>query len=245
MEEALREARDKLELRVQERTAELQAINTRLAAEIAERIRAEEAARQSERHSRLLFETMLQGVVYQDVTGRIVAMNSAAERILGRTLAEIQEDASGNMGPHVFREDGSPFPANERPSIVALQTGREVQGVIMQVYNPQQKCRRWIQVDAVPMFRPGGDQPYEVYTLFNDITERKEAEGKIAAHQNDLRQLTLELLLAEENERKRIALALHDSVGQMLVVLKLKVDEALQSHPRTVLTKTLQGSTTI
>ena len=242
MEAALREARDKLEQRVEERTAELQAANTRLAAAMAECIQAEEAARQSEQRSRLLFETMLQGVIYRDTAGRIVAMNSAAERILGKTLAELQGKTSEEIEYAYLREDGSPFPADEHPSMVALRTGRAVQGVVMQVYDPQRKDSRWIQVDAVPMFRPGDDRPSQVYTLFNDITERKEAEKKIKIYQGDLHELTLELLLAEENERKRIALALHDSVGQMLVVLKLKLDETLQNHPRTVLAKTLHGS---
>ena len=48
----------------------------------------------------------------------------------------------------------------------------------------------------------------------------------LVEYQADLRALTTELLLAEEGERKRMASALHDSVGQMLAVLKLQLSVA-------------------
>jgi len=49
---------------------------------------AEIALQKSVEHYRLLAETMLQGVVYQDATGKIITMNPAAERILGKTPEE-------------------------------------------------------------------------------------------------------------------------------------------------------------
>jgi PAS domain S-box-containing protein len=35
---------------------------------------------------------------------------------------------------------------------------------------------RWISIDSVPLFRAGEKLPYEVYTIFEDITERKKSE---------------------------------------------------------------------
>jgi transcriptional regulator with PAS, ATPase and Fis domain len=82
-ERALHRAKEELERRVEERTAELQNANQRLLIELAERTRAEEALRESEERHRSLFETIAQGVIYKDSSGAITAVNPAAERILG------------------------------------------------------------------------------------------------------------------------------------------------------------------
>ena len=50
----------------------------------------------------------------------------------------------------------------------------------MQVYNPRESRYRLINIQAVPLYRPGEDRPYRVYTVFDDVTERKRAEE---AHQ--------------------------------------------------------------
>jgi len=58
-EKSLKEARDMLERRVEERTAELMTVNERLRREIQERKRAEEALKQSEKELRLLSSQLL------------------------------------------------------------------------------------------------------------------------------------------------------------------------------------------
>src|SRR5512137_2650086 len=80
-----------------------------------------------------------------------------------------------------------PFPGKEHPSIVALQTGQEVNDVVMGVYNPRMGCYRWISINAVPIIRHGEDKPYQVYTIFDDITERKFAEEALLKNENELR----------------------------------------------------------
>jgi signal transduction histidine kinase len=59
--------------------------------------------------------------------------------------------------------------------------------------------------------------------IYEDITERKEAEARLLAYQEQLRTLTSELTLIEERERRRIASELHDQIGQNLALCKLKV----------------------
>ena len=164
----------------------LRAQAVQMKAEIAERRRAEDALRESEAHYRTLSETMLQGVVYQDAEGKVLSMNPAAETILGKTPDEFLGNTSVDVEHDAIREDGSPFPGLEHPSMVALATGREVRTVRMGVYNPRARQYRWIEINAVPLFRRGEANPYQVYTVFEDISERKRAEELLCARENDL-----------------------------------------------------------
>lgn len=136
----------------------------------------ENALRESEEKYRTLFETMTQGVVYQAVNGEITSANPAAEQILGLTLDQMQGRTSMDPRWRAIHEDGTTFPGDMHPSMVALRTGEPVRNVVMGVFNPQTEEHVWINVNATPQFRPGDDTPYQVYTTFEDITRRWWAE---------------------------------------------------------------------
>jgi PAS domain S-box-containing protein len=79
------------------------------------------------------------------------------------------------------------------------------------------------------------DQETEMILLaILDITIRKEQEKKIREHQQKLASLTEELLLAEERERHRIALVLHDSIGQSLAFSKRELGVLQKKSPESV-----------
>ena len=56
-----------------------------------------------------------------------------------------------------------------------------------------------------------------------DITLRRRAEEALRESEQRLRYLTSQLLSAQERERKRISMELHDELGQSLAVLKLQI----------------------
>jgi len=60
--------------------------------------------------------------------------------------------------------------------------------------------------------------------LRKEVAERTEAQRKLHDSEKSLRQLSLRLLQTQDEERRRIGRDLHDSVGQYLVGLKMKVD---------------------
>lgn len=59
--------------------------------------------------------------------------------------------------------------------------------------------------------------------IARDITERKRAQQAVEAYQEELRSLSSRLSLAEEQARRQLAAALHDSVGQMLSLTRIKL----------------------
>jgi PAS domain S-box-containing protein len=128
---------------------------------------------------RNLFETMAQGVVYHDEKGKVLQANPAALKILGLSLEAITRGNLLDSPLKAVHEDGSAFPLTEHPAIISLKTGREIKDVVMGIFNPEEKRYRWIVVNAVPQFKPGNAVPFQVFTTFDDITERKEMETKL------------------------------------------------------------------
>lgn len=154
-----------------------------------ERQKIDKELKESERNYRSLFETMAQGAVYQDNQGNIISMNDAASEILGLTTDQMQEGSVLNIPRRAIHEDGSDFPRGSHPFQVALKIGKEVNDVVMGVFNPKDKTYRWIKVHARPVFREGDERPFRVYSTFEDITELKKMEQIIKASEEKYRNL--------------------------------------------------------
>ena len=135
-----------------------------------------EAARERER---VLFEAAPHGIVFQDAQGRILSANRAAERILGLSLAQMQGRTSMDPRWQAIHEDGTPFLGDTHPAMAALRTGRAVENAIMGILSQDQVAATWISISAEPLFLPGQEGPFQVCTTFVDITERKQAEGRL------------------------------------------------------------------
>jgi signal transduction histidine kinase len=61
-----------------------------------------------------------------------------------------------------------------------------------------------------------------VKELEEDISERKRMEDELRVLYKELHRLSARLIDAQENERKRISMELHDGIGQNLIALKLQ-----------------------
>jgi len=142
--------------------------------DISEILKAQQDLKESHEINRLLYETMTEGVVFQNADGMITACNKSAEDILGLSFDQMQGRTSMDPAWRAVDENGKELPGDRHPAMVALKTGRTITAFTMGVFNPKKGGMRWININAVPRFEEGSDKPVMVYATFNDITDKIE-----------------------------------------------------------------------
>ncbi len=188
-EQALREARDELELRVEERTRDIEEKNETLKREITERKRAEEALRESRDHVRLITNNLPAGISYFDSEQRYRFVNRTLEEWYDRPAEEILGRTRGDILGKEVQDRIS-------PSVDATLKGK-VQNYEHVVTHPDGKTRA-VYVEYVPHI-DGTKKLQGCFALVHDITERKRVEEALLASEHALQERIADL---EEAQRK-------------------------------------------
>jgi PAS domain S-box-containing protein len=174
-EEALRQSRDEMETRVQQRTAELATTNQSLESEITERRRSSEALRDKEDRLRLAVESAALGTWdYNPITG-VLAWDDACKAIF-----DLPPDTEVTY--KVFRSAIHPDDRNRtQASIVRAfdsQSGGKYDAEY-RIIGLQDGIERWIAARGQAFFNEAGLAARFIGTVL-DITERKRAEQERA-----------------------------------------------------------------
>jgi PAS domain S-box-containing protein len=122
----------------------------------------------------LIFTAMTEGIVIQGPQGEIEKHNEAALQTLGLSSDQLHGRTSFDPRWASIKEDGAPFPGNEHPAMVALQTKKPVRNVVMGVFHPPLQQYRWILINSIPMFTSHGELR-SVLSTFTDMTNEFEA----------------------------------------------------------------------
>lgn len=167
-----------LELRVEERTADLMASNQQLMEESIERQRAVEALQESESRYHSVVSAMTEGVILAGINGIIVTCNESAGQILNLPDDRIIGCHIQNLPWFATGDGGAPLPAESNPMVRSLYNGLPSLGINMSIRKPNGHLS-WVSVNAQPLIHSRDKRPYGVVCSFSDITDRKHKEEQI------------------------------------------------------------------
>ena len=208
--------------------------------DITERRKGEESLRSSEERYRGLFEAMSEGFALHEIICdadgnpsdyRFLEVNSAFERLTGLTRFAL-------IGKRVKEV----LPDTEAHWIASF--GRvALTGEPLNMEEFSGELNRWYNVFA---YRPA---PGQFAVVFNDVTERKQSEEALKllnetleqrvaertalgeARSRQLQALAVQLIEAEERERRRLAQLLHDDLQQILAATRMQLEAACEELP--------------
>ena len=146
--------------------------------DITVRRQAEMALRESEERFRTALHSLHDGLVVQNQQAGIVISNRRASEILGLTDEQLAGRTSLDPRWQAIHEDGTPWPGETHPSMIALQNGVEQYEVIMGVHKPSGELT-WVSINAVPLFQNNEARPHAVVVTFCDVTKRKSFEDRL------------------------------------------------------------------
>ena len=190
---------------------------------VTDQRKALDALRESEERFRTLVRDLHVGVVLHGPDASIHFANRAALQMFGiPDLDAIGGDVSA-LGLIALDEQGREIPFQDRPVATVIRMKEAVRNSTMGWRRPGVPEILWIFGNAVPQFNPDGSI-LRVISSFTDITEMKNAEQSI-------RQLSMQLLKLQDEERRRIGRELHDGMAQTVLAVNLSLAQVRQSSP--------------
>src|ERR1700733_1828772 len=193
------------------------------------------ALRESEERFRHMVDAVRDYAIFMlDPDGRIITWNQGAERIKGYSASEIIGQHFSKFYPEEDLQAGKPAAELE----IAVRDGR-IEDEGWRVRKDGSKFWATVVITAI---RDDEGKLLGFSKVTKDNTERmlvlkalRDSRRELHDSEDSLRRLSLHLLRTQDEERRRIGRDLHDSLGQTLSVLKMKLDSlpgtiGLSSH---------------
>jgi PAS domain S-box-containing protein len=186
--------------------------------------------------------------------GMVIWHNARAAELWGRKPAVGDTDERFCGAHTLYRADGSHMAHCDTPVALALSTGISVHEEEVIIERPD-GSRVHVSVHIDPIRNPTDGQIIGVVNFFKDLTECKAQEAerehllqeaqtrsaelqearqglecKIARRTIALRHLSSKLIHVQDEERRRIARELHDTIGQYLAALGMSLSQLNASN---------------
>lgn len=184
--------------------------------DITERRRLAQSLRQRDQELAVLFDHSPDSLVRFDSNMRATHVNAAFEKATGISSKDI-------VGKPI-RE--LPVPLDTVKAVESLVRSVLTTGQPQTAYFPYAGLQgmRDFEVRYIPEF--AADQSVAaVFSIARDITEQKKLQELAAAKERDINALTASLITSQEQERRRVARDIHDSLCQHLGALAAEIRE--------------------
>jgi PAS domain S-box-containing protein len=189
--------------------------------DISERKRVELALQESEQIYRALFEHANDAIFLLNLDGVHVQVNQKSADLLGYTREELVGLGTRDIvasSEHAHTQDKKEALLNGKSLPLYERLFRKKDGTVFPV-----------EIN-VSLIRDLAGKPKLIQSIVRDITERKNSEHqqlqlleKYRQSREDLRALTARLQQVREDERRALAVELHDRVGQILTGLNMNL----------------------
>ncbi len=185
---------------------------------IIAKFQVEAELKRSERLFRAIFESIPQmACIFRREGGALRLINFNRAAIENNPVLKERNPLNADMSD--FWGQDSPYPPLVERMFSGLPLPEEV------LYRSVLSGREWwLKVSAALL------DADTLLVVASDVTEQHRAAGKLEEYQQQLRQLTLDLSLTAEKERRRIAADLHDHLGQKLVLAKMTLQSGQSRH---------------
>lgn len=189
-------------------------------ADVTEEREMQAALARANAYNRSLIEASLDPLVTIDAEGRITDVNRATEEITGRT----REELIGTDFANYFSDPEAAHAGYQE----AFREG-EVWDYPLEIVRADGHVTP-VRYNA-SVYRDEQGEVAGVFAAARDLTELMGVQAALEDYRDSLRSLAAELALAEERERRRIAVGIHDHVSQALALTKLKLGMLGQTAP--------------
>jgi PAS domain S-box-containing protein len=151
------------------------------------------------------------GYVIVSEKGLVLEANFAAANLLGMARSDLVMKPFSSF---VVREDRDTYSVRFKQLLETKEP---------QSYELRILCKDgshfWAQIATTAALHPDGTPLFR--TVLSDITECKNERANLV--EEELRYLSRKVILAQEEERKRLSHELHDSLGQKIIAMQLEI----------------------
>ena len=189
--------------------------------DLTEQMRSDAAVRRSERALREMLGAASEAILIANGSGLITYANEMAARTFGYRLEELPGLSIEKLVP----EDDDQRATQEQ--LEAQQGNTPSHGLAAANREVRARRKDGTRFPAeVGLSVMEGEQGPLVVAFVSDVTARHESEARISAYKKNLQEMAFDAALVEERQRRKLAIDLHDNIGQTLALAQIRLKAA-------------------